>query len=70
MTIYLEKDVRDLYEHLKSYFDKLRNSEILYCSAHDLEYVKEDGCYACHDEHEDVFWSLKDIEKEESREQK
>lgn len=59
--------IQNIYEQMQSYFDKLRNSEVLWCSAHDLEYVKEDGCYACRDEYEDVFWILEDIEKEESR---
>lgn len=38
---------------MQSYFEKLRNAEILYCEAHALEYVKEDGCYACRDEREE-----------------
>lgn len=40
-------------KRILSYFDKIRDLEILYCESHDREFLESEECPGCRSERED-----------------
>lgn len=40
-------------ERLQAFWEKMREAKVKYCDLHSLEYLEQDGCYACEDEKRD-----------------
>jgi len=54
-------------KRLQAFWTKMRKAKIKYCSAHDIEYEEQHGCYTCQSERED-FQSYMKRERNVNRE--